>query len=167
MKKLTDELRGELKIPFGELISEEEFLERVKDNGLIMAIGDVCLITMLEKGLEPSIAVYDLKSEREKLEEKDAERILKRYGTSAEKVENPAGFITEALEKAVIKAIESKKGAVFVDGEEDLAGLVAIANAPEKSAVVYGQPGEGIVYVSVDENKRKKAREMIDEMEDV
>jgi uncharacterized protein (UPF0218 family) len=44
-----------------------------------------------------------------------------------------------------------------VEGEEDLLTLVAMAVAPLGSFVIYGQPGEGLVVVEVDDAAKNRA----------
>ena len=86
---------------------------------------------------------------------------------SAEKVQNPAGYVTKPLVQAIDKAIKQilkkpKTRIVQVDGEEDLAGLPAILLAPLGARVYYGQPGEGVVEVVVSEKKKRELVEMIE-----
>ena len=54
---------------------------------------------------------------------------------------------------------------VRVDGEEDLAALPAVLVAPDGAAVVYGQPGEGMVLVTVDEARRDRCRDLLAAMD--
>jgi hypothetical protein len=82
-------------------------------------------------------------------------------------VRNPAGFITNELVAAVKKAVEDKKGKIFVDGEEDLAALVVMVVAPKGSVLVYGQPNEGMVFVELDDVIRKRAAIDFSRMEEV
>ena len=56
---------------------------------------------------------------------------------------------------------------IIVDGEEDLAALAAIKTAPENSIVFYGQPGEGLVKVCVDEKIKEEVQGIIKRMDDV
>jgi len=81
------------------------------------------------------------------------------------KVRNPAGTISlEALE-AVKEALKGGEAVLLlVEGEEDLLALAAIAYAPEGSLVFYGQPGEGLVAVKVNGEKREKALSVIEAM---
>jgi uncharacterized protein (UPF0218 family) len=54
---------------------------------------------------------------------------------------------------------------VEVEGEEDLAAILAILMAPEGAKVLYGMPGQGMVVVTVDPESRGKARALLDLME--
>jgi len=82
-------------------------------------------------------------------------------------VKNPAGFITNEMFRVVEEAIKNKKGKIFVDGEEDLAALVAMIVAPNGAIIIYGQPSEGMVFVKVDENIKKRAGADFSKMEEV
>ncbi|MHA2213848.1 MAG: DUF359 domain-containing protein, partial [Candidatus Thorarchaeota archaeon] len=53
---------------------------------------------------------------------------------------------------------------IVVEGEEDLMGFPAVLLAPEDSVMLYGQPGVGIVWVPVNDENRKLARGLLDEM---
>jgi uncharacterized protein (UPF0218 family) len=54
----------------------------------------------------------------------------------------------------------------MVEGEEDLASLVIAALAPLGTRLFYGLPKQGIISVHVDESVRKKARDLINAMEE-
>ncbi len=66
-------------------------------------------------------------------------------------------IISEAFEKK-----DSTK--IFVDGEEDLITLAVITTAPNGTLVVYGQPGEGMVFVEVDDDIKDKVNNFLEEM---
>ena len=67
------------------------------------------------------------------------------------KARNPAGSITSEAIVAVRKALKGKKPVrVLVDGEEDLLAIPVVEAAPLGSVLHYGQPGVGVVVVSVD-----------------
>ena len=50
---------------------------------------------------------------------------------------------------------------IKVDGEEDLAPLLLHPLAPIGSAVLYGQPGKGVVIRWCDEDSKKRCRQLI------
>ena len=54
-----------------------------------------------------------------------------------------------------------KPARVLIDGEEDLLAIPAIEAAPLGSALYYGQPGEGVVVVTVDERARASAKRIM------
>jgi len=53
---------------------------------------------------------------------------------------------------------------IFVRGEEDLAALPAILLAPEGSVVLYGQPDEGVVFVSITKSKKEEILDLLDKI---
>jgi uncharacterized protein (UPF0218 family) len=55
--------------------------------------------------------------------------------------------------------------AVVVKGEEDLLVLPLLAEMPIGSVIAYGQPHEGLVVVTVSEERRDWAREFLNRME--
>jgi len=50
---------------------------------------------------------------------------------------------------------------IFVRGEEDLAAVPAMLMAPEGSAVLYGQPDQGVVLVQITESKKEEIRDLL------
>ena len=53
---------------------------------------------------------------------------------------------------------------IVVDGEEDLATLPVVAMAPDNTKVLYGQPNEGIVIITVNSTVRKRAKNFLNRM---
>jgi uncharacterized protein (UPF0218 family) len=53
-------------------------------------------------------------------------------------------------------------GAILIRGEEDLCALAFILEAGENDAIVYGQPGRGIVMVVPGHEVKEKIRKMIE-----
>ena len=80
------------------------------------------------------------------------------------RVRNDPGTIGSQAWAAVDEAIESGDAIMIVEGEEDLLTLVAMVVAPLGSLVIYGQPGEGLVLVEVDDSARKKAWSLLEGM---
>ena len=81
-------------------------------------------------------------------------------------VTNPAAVLSESLLLALRVAIagadaDGANTLLTVDGEEDLATLPAVVAAPAGATVVYGQPGEGMVRVTVDEATKSEVRDLL------
>ena len=57
-----------------------------------------------------------------------------------------------------------KPARVLVNGEEDLLAIPAIIFAPEGSSLFYGQPGQGIVMVTVDTAAKLRSRAILKRM---
>ena len=184
---LPDDLRGEFKEPFGPVFTDAREL-LAESEGLLVAIGDVVTYHLTDAGRVPNVAVLDGYTERTPVEE------TVREGTSSEvydeRVEatNPAATLTTEVLVALADALpepgtaddadeaESIEGGghgdsgpgstvIDVDGEEDLLTLPAIVAAPDGTSVVYGQPGEGMVRVPVDDGTRSRARGLVERMD--
>jgi hypothetical protein len=81
------------------------------------------------------------------------------------RVDNPPAKITRALWRAVRDAARAKERIkIEVQGEEDLAALVAIATAPDGAHVIYGLPKRGMMVVLVDKDTRSLAAAAIKRM---
>ncbi len=163
--RLPKEIRSDLVMPFGSLVSEEEAVRDMRESAFSVTVGDVVSLSMLESGEQPDLMVYDLRTERKAMNEL-ASRLASLPGKELH-VKNPAGTITPELVIAIEKSLARKqKAKLMVEGEEDLASLVIAALAPYGTRLFYGMPRKGIVSVHVDETVRNKARELIDAMEE-
>ena len=159
---LPDELRGELKDPFGPLETDAEVVLEGVDGPLI-AVGDVVTYHFLEASHEPDVAVVDGRTKREAVDEEIHDAVTTGAGLE---VENPPATITESALEALLDALEADEPTtILVDGEEDLLALPAIVAAPDGASVVYGQPDEGMVCVGVDEEIREEIRALLEDFE--
>ena len=163
VKRITDELRAELKKPFGDLfVNTDDAAERVKrarsDGKLIISVGDFCAGELLARGVRPDILVYDNICRRQPTPP-ELRRLIEDYdGEGLLQAENPSGSVTSELEQAIREAVGKGKGKILVEGEEDLAVLPAALEAPDGTLIIYGQPGEGVVLMTVDEKMRGRVR---------
>ena len=156
MLELPDEVRPLLKRPLGQLFPNvAAAIERLRQlhPPRLIAIGDVVTADLLEAGLRPDVAVVDMKVMRLPVDEK-TRRAVEAFEATVVRVKNQAGSITPELREALEAAKPPLK--IVVEGEEDLATLPAVLSAPLGSAVIYGQPGEGLVLVEVTEPKRRE-----------
>jgi len=53
---------------------------------------------------------------------------------------------------------------ITVDGEEDLLVIPVCIHAPKNSIVMYGQPNEGLVIVTITPEIRAKVQKILDVM---
>ncbi|MDY7082718.1 MAG: GTP-dependent dephospho-CoA kinase family protein [Halobacteria archaeon] len=159
--RLPKELRNELKEPMGPISTE---VERGKLNGRLITVGDIVTYHFLDGGRVPDVSLVDGKTKRENVDDEIIEKW--REIPEAIEVENPAATVTGALIEALHDALESDVDTrIEVIGEEDLATLPAIVVADEGDTVVYGQPDEGMVYVSVDEEAKERALSLLRRMD--
>jgi uncharacterized protein (UPF0218 family) len=161
--ELQRELRPELKEPLGPILTDAEDLLARAGRPLI-AVGDMVTYYLLEAGRVPDVALVDDRTERTAV---DAEVSAAITGFDREvTVENPAAVLTADLLGALRTAIDDDRSTLLVvDGEEDLAALPAVAVAPEGASVVYGQPGEGMVHVTVDAAAADRTRDLLSRMD--
>ncbi|MFP4633314.1 MAG: GTP-dependent dephospho-CoA kinase family protein [Halobacteriales archaeon] len=152
--RLPVEMRGELKEPMGPVEEEPRNVD-----GRLVAVGDVVTYHLLEVGVEPDLALVDGRTERERVD--DGVRDVVESLPSMAEVENPAGTVTAELVRAIDDGLDCGPGRIDVDGEEDLAVLPALVLAEDGDVVVYGQPGEGMVYVDVDGESRERALHLL------
>ena len=148
---LPEDCRKFFREPFGPLFPDIMAAKGVITDCKIIAVGDVVTHNLVEAGILPDLAVIDGSTMRE-----PCGHVLN-LSVPEIAVSNPAGMITASLIRAVEDAMDSGPCLIRVDGEEDLAVIPAIRAAPDGACVLYGQPGEGVVVISVDVNARDKA----------
>ena len=163
LAKLPDAMREELKEPLGEIYTDSDAL--VADAGEpIVAVGDIVTYHLLEADRRPTVAIVDGKTKRERVDRK----VLNAVDAFDERINvvNPQSTITDDLLEALASALDSSGSTVIVvDGEEDLASIPAVLATAEGGSIVYGQPDEGMVLVSVTEATRDRCRELLEGME--
>lgn len=159
--RLKEEDREELKRTLGPVV-EGELPERFMKKTPIITVGDVVTDTLLEQGIRPDVGVVDGKTQRDDYEfrEWDEEKTIK--------LKNPPSLIKKEAWTTIKEAIErEEKVMLFVEGEEDMLSLVAIALCPLGGIVIYGVPGEGMVINKVSKDVKKKTWEIINKMIEV
>lgn len=161
-------LREELKSPLGLLIpGEPETTIKILTNYIKMirpplfaSVGDFVSENVLNNKLIPDIVVIDnrtLRKEIKPIKINNMERVF---------VKNPPASITEEAWNILRDSITLKrKLAIIVEGEEDLLVLPLMAEMPLGSVIIYGQPYEGLVVITVTEERRSWARSFLNKME--
>lgn len=163
--KLSDSLRDKFKAPLGVLLpenqtSKENIKKHLLENSLIITVGDRTTEKMIDFGLIPSLQIIDGQEKREKREPP------KLANATELTVDNPAAEITPQSVSAIKTAFTLKPPVrLFVNGEEDLLVLPVCVHAPENAVVMYGQPNEGLVIVTITPEIRNKAQSLLDLME--
>lgn len=159
--ELPDDDRAVFKEPMGPVYTDVESL--LADAGRpVIAVGDVVTAHLRSAGHRPAVALVDGRTERSPVDEDVADRL----GDADRSVANPAATLTAELLAALADAVaRDEPTTIDVDGEEDLAAVPAVLVAPDGAAVVYGQPGEGMVLVEVDEDARAVARHLFDRLD--
>ncbi len=165
--KITDRLREELRKPVGKIIEGEnksvtkDLISYIKKQGFedVICVGDVVSRDMIEQGFKPKNVVIDGKVKKEPIDYKDF--ILESY-TKRFLVDNPPGMISKEVWRNMSYALKNES-AVVVKGEEDLLAIPAALLAKDNSAVIYGQPHRGKVIIKVDETRKERVRNLLEE----
>lgn len=168
--KMVKALDDELKIPMGELFMGPEDDPEIamlatldalpNPRGMIVAVGDVTVKTLIDMGLTPEIALIDGQTKRTKLEESDC--VNTSIFAHVLAAENPPGLLTPSLRRAIESAIYADESVVIeVDGEEDLAPILIHLIAPLGTIVLYGQPGLGVVMRITDIAAKERCRDLL------
>ena len=163
--KLPDSKRDSFKNPLGILLPESQadkagIEQYLQDDSYIITVGDRTTEKLVNFGIIPSLQIIDGIEKREK-----RESILSDV-TNYFEAANPPGEITLPAIGIIKKAFSMLPPArIMVDGEEDLLVIPVCIHAPENSVVMYGQPNEGLVIVTVTTEIRNKAQKLLDLME--
>lgn len=161
---LPEKLRSRLAKPLGVLyrmtpVDSESFATTVEKARMVITVGDRVTETVARLGRVPDVQIVDGKENRKKRTPPKVAHL------SLAKVKNPAGTITLEAMDGIREAFRGKKPArVLVEGEEDLLAIPAVIFAPLGAAVYYGQPGEGIVMLRVDEALKARNRALLKSM---
>jgi len=171
--QLPDDLRDQLKTPLGNLISDndpnkENIIKKITAESIIITVGDRTTENMLQLGLKPQIQIIDGLEKRN-------QRIVPADDTINTNLScrNPPGEITEESMQVIQKAFlvisdnrfhQEPPVRITVNGEEDLLVLPVCMYAPENSVVMYGQPNEGLVIVTITPEIRAKVQKILDAM---
>jgi len=151
--KVPEELRVVFKKPFGKLYKGEGLapakgIKNELKKERVIIVGDVTLKNAREVGIEPALAIVDLKTKRAG---------GSTTGEVKDSVKNPPGMITGELWDKIHEKIGIDGAEIIVDGEEDLAVLPCVIEAEWDTVILYGQPDEGIVLVRVTDEKKMEA----------
>jgi len=164
MYKLPNSLRPALAAPFGPIHDSGEAVRKVQGR-IVIAVGDVVTQTFLDGAVLPKLMVVDGVTQRGAVVE-GALQNLPTHGVRRVTVENPPASITQQLIAAIDSGIKGKGSTlIVVKGEEDLAALPAMMIAPEGAAVCYGQPDRGVVIVIITPEVRRRATEILNQMD--
>ncbi len=151
-----------LKRPFGTLVAEKDVTRQKISSMLkgiknIIAVGDATTERLISFGITPHIAVID------GIERRSERDHSIHYYAKEMSCTNPAGTISKEAVDVLQNALETLPPVrVKVRGEEDLLALPLFTMAPQGSAVLYGQPLEGLVVVMITEEKQKQAKDLMD-----
>ncbi|TRZ70124.1 MAG: DUF359 domain-containing protein [Nitrosopumilaceae archaeon] len=161
---LPDNLRNSLKKPLGVLlkdsdVTKESILKSIPTGSFVISVGDATTEKLIKYGIIPSLQIVDGVEKRVKRDLPSGD-----VKTTLNCINPPAQITTESL-NTIKKAFQSITPVrIAVIGEEDLLVLPVVVYAPENSVVLYGQPNEGLVIVSINAEIRNKAQSVMDSM---
>jgi GTP-dependent dephospho-CoA kinase len=155
-----------LKEPFGKLILGEpdktmpelKSMVQASTPRRVTAVGDVVSRETLRAGIQVDLRIVDHISMRKPSES---------FNINARKtyhVKNPPGVITQESWQTIKQAMKEREVVIYVEGEEDLLTLPCISESPNNALVLYGQPSQGLVVVTVTPGVRTRASEMLGRM---
>lgn len=155
MLLLPEDKRSHFKAPFGVVHPDIRSILPDLAGKTVYTVGDVVTCSLIRSGIVPAIAVIDGHSMREPFNgpQGDFRRCYR--------VTNPSGTLTNELIRVLQRAVSDPDALIFVEGEEDLAVLPLVLEAPLGAVILYGQPGEGVVLCEVTPEAKHKAREML------
>ncbi|MEM2941270.1 MAG: GTP-dependent dephospho-CoA kinase family protein [Thermoproteota archaeon] len=161
--KATDETRRIVKKPIGILVKDEAGLRSLLKGfkGRLVSVGDIVSEKLLDLGFNPSLCVVDGKTMRTIFP--GVKRF--KHGRKLFTLVNPPGTVSEESWRVFKEALASAPSTILVEGEEDLLTIVAVKTVSKGSLVLYGQPGEGVVVVKVDESSKKLIQRILETME--
>ncbi|HMA05442.1 MAG TPA: GTP-dependent dephospho-CoA kinase family protein [Methanomicrobiales archaeon] len=155
-RRLPEAERTSLRRPFGQVFPDvRALLPRIRER-VVYAVGDVVTHNLLREGIAPRIAIIDghtMRAPCTRVPELPFRRIVAR---------NPAGTISDDLVRAIRDAVADPPALIFVEGEEDLAVLPLVLEAPLGAVILYGQPGEGVVLREVDPGAKALAAAFVE-----
>ena len=127
---------------------------------LIITVGDATTEKMLQFGIIPSLQIIDSQEKRTKRSPPSTSKVVTNISCN-----NPAGEITLESIDSIKKSFTLKPPVrLTINGEEDLLVIPVCLYAPDNSVVMYGQPNEGLVIVTIDQEIRKKTQLLLDSM---
>jgi GTP-dependent dephospho-CoA kinase len=155
-----------LKEPFGRLLpgtpaqtmSALSRLINQTQPGRVAAVGDVVSRETLIAGIAVNLRILDHISMRRPTAAFNL-KVRKTYH-----VKNPAGVITLEAWETIKRSMKDEEALIVVEGEEDLLALPCIAESPDNSLVLYGQPSRGLVVVQIGPEVKTEAGLILNRM---
>ena len=166
MYRMLPAMSAELSQPLGPVLKTVP--TSLRESQCVVTVGDRTTLAVAESGCEPHLAIVDFKTHRhQQLSADERQALARSCADRVLRVRNPAGGITRELWDAVASTAEQRtRTRIEVDGEEDLATLAVLALCPDDSQVLYGQPGEGLVHLTLGPELRQRARTFLDRMKE-
>jgi pantetheine-phosphate adenylyltransferase len=159
--KLSQRQKDKVKIPFGELLrdpSREDILKYVSLAPKVIAVGDYVSSFLVRNTISVDTFIFDSKTKRRNVE-KPVEEILNK--DNLDSCLNLAGGISKEFSEAIENSLNISRH-LKVEGEEDLAVVPVTLLSPLGTCIFYGQPNEGMVAVTVTEEKKEWCKKFLE-----
>ena len=159
--------RQHFKNPIGQIIKNRQDIVKLinklsRDDSIpkIITVGDVTTQVFVDLSIIPDIAIIDEHVQRERVP------LLELENVSVVETSNQAGYIMQNAWIEIINSLKDEDNKIIIKiiGEEDLLVLPTILEAPLHSKVLYGQPNEGLVVVTVTEKVKQNVCELLRKM---
>ena len=160
---VPESLRAIFAQRYGPVYAGDEADRRLRALKLFGSCGDRVTADAIRVGNLPLVGIVDGKTHRH--EPVDLRAFAPLAARRKVRVRNPAGMLTDRLRRAVRELVESGGGLIEVDGEEDLGSLALVEALPSGATVIYGIPGAGVSFVTVDAAAKEHVRGLIAQME--
>jgi GTP-dependent dephospho-CoA kinase len=138
------------------------------DARILVTVGDATTAKLLSFGIVPDLSVVDGKERRTPMDRTIISPLaveIEQGRLTYMECSNEAGSISGNAIATIKDALkEPFPVRVFVYGEEDMLAVPLFIMVPDGSVVLYGQPLEGMVIVKVNEDIRRKAQYLLDEI---
>lgn len=156
MLTLPEDSRHFFKEPFGELFPDISAALPRLSNQTLYTVGDVVTHNLFKNNIFPEVAIIDGHTMRS-----PCRKNVRIPGRRHIRVINPAGTITDELVAGIRNAVADPPATIDITGEEDLAVIPLVIEAPEGTVVLYGQPHEGVVVRTVDWEAKELAKNLL------
>ena len=160
---VPDSLRPTLAQRYGPVYSGEDAEHRVRALRNFATCGDKVTELAVRCGNLPWLGIVDYKTQRN--EPIDPAVFAPLAARGKRTVHNPAGMLTERLRRTVREMLAGAGGLLVVDGEEDLGSLALVEALPAGATVIYGIPGAGVSFVTVDAAAKEHVKALVAAME--
>ncbi|NLX50306.1 MAG: DUF359 domain-containing protein [Methanospirillum sp.] len=157
MLRLPDAHRAAFKVPYGRLYPSVDAGTPLLTGRIVLSVGDVVTARLLAAGIVPAVAIVDGFTARNV-----PVAPVEIPGGRTIRVSNPASTLCSELTDAIREGLGTPPTLIVVDGEEDLAVIPLALEAPEGAALIYGQPGLGVVIATIDPEHRALAQALLD-----
>ena len=156
-------LRARLAERYGPVLSGPAADARIRELSTFGSCGDRVTSEAIRLGHPPLVGIVDYKTRR--AEPVDPRLFEPLRARRSRRVRNPPGILTAAQRTAVREHVAEGGWLLEVEGEEDLGSLALVESLPLGATVIYGIPGEGVSFVTVDADAKSRVRALIDAME--